>query len=157
MLLRPWDFPGKSTGGGCYFLLQRIFLTQGSNPGLLYCRQILYHLSLSLRLFLLYHYLSHSVWNSIRHMLELFLLYMCLDLFKIFSSFLKIHFLMSVLMTAMATHTPFLKGFSLLVWLWCIFVAACRLSLVAASRGSSLVAVFRVFIAVASLIVEHRL
>ena len=31
-LLRPWDFPGKSTGVGC--LLQRIFLTQGSNPGL---------------------------------------------------------------------------------------------------------------------------
>ena len=108
-LLRPWDFPGKSTGGGCHFLLQRVFLTQGSNPGLLYCRQILYHLSLCLQLFLLYHYLSRSVWNSIRHMLELFLLYMGLDLFKIFSSFLKIHFLMSVLMTAMATHTPFFK------------------------------------------------
>ena len=28
-----------------HFLLQRIFLTQGSNPGLLHCRQILYHLS----------------------------------------------------------------------------------------------------------------
>ena len=27
------------------FLLQGIFLTQGSNPGLLHCRQILYHLS----------------------------------------------------------------------------------------------------------------
>ena len=26
-------------------LLQRIFLTQGSNLGLLHCRQILYHLS----------------------------------------------------------------------------------------------------------------
>ena len=23
-LLRPWDFPGKSTGVGCHFLLQRI-------------------------------------------------------------------------------------------------------------------------------------
>ena len=33
-LLRPWDFPGKGTGVGCHFLLQRIFLTQGSNPGL---------------------------------------------------------------------------------------------------------------------------
>ena len=44
-LLRPWDFPDQSTGGGCHFLLQGIFLTQGSNPGLLYCRQILYHLS----------------------------------------------------------------------------------------------------------------
>ena len=40
-LLCPWDFPGKNTGMGCHFLLQGIFPTQGSNPGLLYCRQIL--------------------------------------------------------------------------------------------------------------------
>ena len=39
------DPPGKNTGVGCHFLLQGIFLTQGSNPGLLHCRQILYHLS----------------------------------------------------------------------------------------------------------------
>ena len=37
-----WDFPGKNTGVGSHFLLQGIFLTQGSNPGLLHCRQILY-------------------------------------------------------------------------------------------------------------------
>ena len=30
---------------GSYSLLQGIFLTQGSNPDLLHCRQILYHLS----------------------------------------------------------------------------------------------------------------
>ena len=30
---------------GCHALLQGIFPTQGSNPGLLTCRQILYHLS----------------------------------------------------------------------------------------------------------------
>ena len=29
----------------CYFLLQEIFPTQGSNRGVLHCRQILYHLS----------------------------------------------------------------------------------------------------------------
>ena len=29
------EFPGKNTGVGCHFLLQRIFLTQGSNPCLL--------------------------------------------------------------------------------------------------------------------------
>ena len=29
---------------GCHFLLQGIFPTQGSNPGLLHCRRILYHL-----------------------------------------------------------------------------------------------------------------
>ena len=44
-LFRPWDFPGKSTGVGCHFLLQGIFLTQGSNPGLPHCRQALYRLS----------------------------------------------------------------------------------------------------------------
>ena len=39
------DSPGKNTGVGCQSLLQGIFLTQGSNPGLRHCRQILYHLS----------------------------------------------------------------------------------------------------------------
>ena len=42
----PWDSPGKNTGGGSHSLLQGIFLTQESNPGLLHCRQILYLLSL---------------------------------------------------------------------------------------------------------------
>ena len=40
-----WDSPGKSTGVGYHFLLQRIFLIQGSNPGLPHCRQTLYRLS----------------------------------------------------------------------------------------------------------------
>ena len=31
MFLCPWKFPGKNTGVGCHFLLQEIFLTQGSN------------------------------------------------------------------------------------------------------------------------------
>ena len=44
-LLSPWDFPGKNTRVGCHSLLQGIFPTQGSNLGLLHCRQILYHLS----------------------------------------------------------------------------------------------------------------
>ena len=43
--LHPWDFPGKNTGVGCHFLLQGIFLTQESKPGLPRCRQTLYHLS----------------------------------------------------------------------------------------------------------------
>ena len=37
--------PGKNPGMGCHALLQGIFPIQGSNPGLLQCRQILYHLS----------------------------------------------------------------------------------------------------------------
>ena len=44
-LLRPWDFPGKTTGVGCHFLLKEIFPTQGSNAGLPHCRQTLYCLS----------------------------------------------------------------------------------------------------------------
>ena len=30
-LLGPWEFPGKSTGVGCHFLLQGIFPTQGAS------------------------------------------------------------------------------------------------------------------------------
>ena len=41
-LHRPWDSPGKNTGVGCNFLLQRIFPTQGLNQGFPHCRQILY-------------------------------------------------------------------------------------------------------------------
>jgi len=33
--------PGKNTGVGCHFLLQGIFLTQGWNPGLPHCGQML--------------------------------------------------------------------------------------------------------------------
>ena len=44
-LLCPWSSPGKNTGLGFSFLLQGIFPTQGSNPCLLQCRQILYCLS----------------------------------------------------------------------------------------------------------------
>ena len=41
----PWGFPSKNIGAGCHLLLQGAFLTQGSNLGLLHCRQTLYHLS----------------------------------------------------------------------------------------------------------------
>ena len=37
----PWDSPGKNNGVGCHFLLQWIFLTQGSNPCLPHSRQTL--------------------------------------------------------------------------------------------------------------------
>ena len=40
-----WDFPGKCTRVGCHFLLQGIFPSQGSNSGLLHCRETLYPLS----------------------------------------------------------------------------------------------------------------
>ena len=40
-----WTSPGQNTGVGSPSLLQGIFPNQGSNPGLLHCRQILYQLS----------------------------------------------------------------------------------------------------------------
>ena len=39
------DSPGKNTEAGCHALPQGIFPTQGLNPGLPHCRQLLYHLS----------------------------------------------------------------------------------------------------------------
>ena len=44
-LYNPWNSPGQNTGVGSCSLLQRIFPTQGSNPGLLHCRQTLYQLT----------------------------------------------------------------------------------------------------------------
>ena len=50
LFLTPWTIqsinsPGQSTGVGSLSLLQGIFPTQGSNPGLPHCRRILYQLS----------------------------------------------------------------------------------------------------------------
>ena len=44
-LYSTWNSPGQNTGMGNLSLLQGIFPTQGSNPDLLHCRQILYQLS----------------------------------------------------------------------------------------------------------------
>ena len=41
----PWNSPGENTGVDNLSLLQRISPTQGLNPGLPLCRQILYQLS----------------------------------------------------------------------------------------------------------------
>ena len=43
--LLDWNSPVKNTGVGICSLLQGFFPTQGSNPGLLHCRQIFYRLS----------------------------------------------------------------------------------------------------------------
>ena len=40
-----WNSLGQNAGVGSHFLLLGIFPTQGSNPGLLHCRWILYQLS----------------------------------------------------------------------------------------------------------------
>ena len=44
-LCSPWNSPGQNTRVGSISLLQGIFPTQGSNPGLPHCRRILYQLS----------------------------------------------------------------------------------------------------------------
>ena len=44
-LYSPWNSPGQNPGVGSLSLLQGIFPTQGWNPGLPHCRQILYQLS----------------------------------------------------------------------------------------------------------------
>ena len=41
----PWNSPGLNTGAGSHSLFQRIFPSQGLNPGLPHCRQILYQVS----------------------------------------------------------------------------------------------------------------
>ena len=43
-LSSPWNSPDQNTGVGSLSRLQGIFPTQGWNPGLLHCRQILYQL-----------------------------------------------------------------------------------------------------------------
>ena len=44
-LYSPWNSPGQNTGVGSLSLLQGIFPTQGSKPGLPHCKQILYQRS----------------------------------------------------------------------------------------------------------------
>ena len=44
-LYSPWNSPGQNPGVDSLFLLQGIFPTQRSKPGLLHCRQILYQMS----------------------------------------------------------------------------------------------------------------
>ena len=68
-LFCPWDSPGKSTGVDFYFLLQGIFLTQGSNPhllGLLRCRWILYHWATWLGCLLIIHSFRYGIWVEIQ-------------------------------------------------------------------------------------------
>ena len=45
LLYSPWNSPDQNTGVGSLSLFQEIFPTQGSNPGLPHCRQILYQVS----------------------------------------------------------------------------------------------------------------
>ena len=66
-LYSPWNSPSQNTGVGSLSLLQGIFPTQGSNPGLLHCRWILYQLnhkrSPRILEWLAYPFSSRSFWS----------------------------------------------------------------------------------------------
>ena len=92
-LLCPCDSLGKNTGVGCHALLQGIFLTQGLNPGLLYCRQILYHLShlgsplihISILFQILFPYqlLQNTEYSSLHYTVGPYVLYICLCVYML--------------------------------------------------------------------------
>jgi len=63
-LLCPWDFLGKNTGVGCHALLQGIFRTQRSNPGLLHRWCILYHWATHNIVWRCYFLPDHIIQNS---------------------------------------------------------------------------------------------
>ena len=86
--LHPWDFPGKSTGVGCHFLLQRIFSTQGSNPGLPHCRKMLYYLSHQSGFI----FASFPFYASINLLTISFSLHFCGTTLPWLSSYMFIHF-----------------------------------------------------------------
>ena len=59
----PWNSPGQNTRVGSLSLVQGIFPTQGSNPGLPHCRQILYQLS---------HREAQEYWSSLSLLQRIF-------------------------------------------------------------------------------------
>ena len=83
------DFPGKNTGVDCPFLLQGIFLTQGSNLGLLHCiqcpafRQILYQLNHQGSIYT--YYFTQLIFKSVKRMKGK------ICLFKLHSMLFKLH------------------------------------------------------------------
>ena len=71
-LLCPWDSPGQNTGVSCHSLLQEIYPTQGSNPGLPHCGQMLYRLSHRGQPLFgkdKYHLRKDSLWLSSRYLM----------------------------------------------------------------------------------------
>ena len=63
-LYSPWNSPDQNTGVGILSLLQQIFPTQGSNPGLPHCRWILDQLSHQRNPFFLNHMWEQNIENK---------------------------------------------------------------------------------------------
>ena len=92
-LLHPWDSSDKNTRVGCHALLPGFFLTQGLNPDLLHCRQILFHLSyqeaLTIFILLIVFFVLQFICSSFLFLLPAFMLpwcsaVTCFDFFLIF-------------------------------------------------------------------------
>ena len=73
-----WNSPGQCTGVGSLSLLQGIFPTQGLNPGLLHCRQILYQRSHKGSPILMHYYYL----NPQLQLVLLFMFYSCVSFDK---------------------------------------------------------------------------
>ena len=153
---------------GCCSLLQRIFPTQESNLGPLHCRWILYHLS---------HQGSPYVIFKI-YFLNMFQVYKALLLITVSTLYLGSSEWINLIAGSFYPSTkisPFPQspasgnyffffpqsGFLMILftsyfWLCWVFFAA-RLSLAAAGRSDSVVAVHGLLIVVASLVGEHGL
>ena len=84
-----WVSQGQNTGVGSPSLLQGIFPTQRSNPGILHCRQILYHLS---RLIINFVCSDLQFCFPLRHLL----LHMRVSVFSVMSNSLRPHGLQPV-------------------------------------------------------------
>ena len=69
-LLCLWDSPGKNTGVGCHSLLQKIFPTQGLNPGLLHHRQIIYFTAEPPGKSLIPHWITLNIYISINNLFK---------------------------------------------------------------------------------------
>ena len=93
----PWNSPGQNTGAGSLSLLQGVFPTQGSNPGLPHCRWIIYQL-------------SHRESAYKPHILQL-----------VNITFLQISFFFRNLFDKETIHFPF-RVFHILDFADCIFV-----------------------------------
>ena len=90
-LYSPWNSTGQNTGVGSLFLLQGIFPTQGSNPSLLHCRQILYQVSHRgspflpyLSIFLLFHFDLPIIFLSISHHIALLVIALHVTVYSVY-------------------------------------------------------------------------
>ena len=104
----PRNFPGRSAAVGCHFLLQRIFLSQGSNSGLPHCWQRLYLWVARGEKYLDFWYLNDYwySWINIYYVFTIFYLF----LLFLFLSCLPLFFCLLYLFFSI----PFLRAFYLI-------------------------------------------